>query len=75
MLIGNRGVITLIKLYKDVDYHYSVLKKAVDLKKQLEHKNKLLQEKSLNLDLLDEQTRNVLGYVDKNEIVIILNPQ
>ncbi|KJV68876.1 FtsB family cell division protein [Candidatus Neoehrlichia procyonis] len=74
-LIGNRGIITLIKLYKDIDYHSSVLEKALNLKKQLEHKNKLLQEKTLNLDLLDEQTRSILGYVAKNEIVVILKPQ
>ncbi|MGL9725191.1 MAG: hypothetical protein ACR5KV_00065 [Wolbachia sp.] len=32
-----------------------------------------LYEKSLNLDLLDEQARNALGYVNPSELMIILD--
>ncbi|MGN7678649.1 MAG: FtsB family cell division protein [Anaplasma sp.] len=74
-LVGKRGAFAMLRLHRDIDKHRCDLNKAVELRDRLLQKNKLLEEGSLNLDLLDERTRDVLGYAEADELVVILKPQ
>lgn len=66
---GDRGVLALIKLQKRANE----VRQEVDIvhaeRLRLEHKVSLLQDKSLDLDLLDEQARKILGYSIQDEKV------
>lgn len=70
---GDRGVFALIRLSHKLDKS----KQELDLLKaerlKLEHKVNSISNKSIDLDLLDEQSRRLLGYAGKNEIVILLD--
>lgn len=48
------------------------LAKAIAKREALDKKVKLLSNASLDLDMLDEQARSVLGIAGKNEVVIFL---
>ncbi|MGN7661571.1 MAG: FtsB family cell division protein [Anaplasma sp.] len=74
-LVGKRGVLAMLRLRRDIDRHRCDLNKAVELRDRLLQRNRLLEEESLNLDLLDERTRDVLGYAGADELVVILEPQ
>jgi len=71
---GNNGIINLIKInrqIKDNNDYLINLKKNCDI---LLMKNKGLYEETINLDLLEEEAKNSLGYISqKNEFVIFLN--
>ncbi|WP_253300162.1 FtsB family cell division protein [Wolbachia endosymbiont of Chironomus riparius] len=72
---GNRGLIALINLKKDIEYNKSILK-SISLKKEsLNNRIIGLYEKSLDLDLLDEQAKNALGYTSPGEFMIIIDTE
>lgn len=69
-IIGNKGIITLNNLTNQIASKDNKLK---DLSLKVENKQLMIKSislESLDPDLLDEQSRRVLGYVGKNEIVI-----
>jgi cell division protein FtsB len=69
-IIGNKGIITLNNLANQIASKDSKLK---DLSLKVENKQLMIKSislESLDPDLLDEQSRRVLGYVGRNEIVI-----
>jgi cell division protein FtsB len=68
---GNRGLLTMFELTKKKQ---KLEEKIIALEKQketIESKVERLKPESLDIDLLDEQARSVLGYGQKNETVII----
>ena len=72
---GSNGFFNLIKLNDELENLKSesgVLKKE---KQYLKIKNSGLQVKTLDQDLLEEISKQTLGYVDANEIVILTNKE
>ena len=74
-IFGAKGLFTLKKLNKEVENKEITKQKLID---KMDHKKNMIKgmsPESLDLDLLDEQSRRVLGYVGKNEIVIYKEDQ
>ncbi|MDN5247879.1 MAG: septum formation initiator family protein [Wolbachia endosymbiont of Tyrophagus putrescentiae] len=69
---GNRGFLTLVKLRKEIDCNKSLLKDLSSEREKLSNRIFGLYEKSLDLDLLDEQVKNILGYISSDELMFIL---
>jgi cell division protein FtsB len=73
LLNGQRGLLKYFYLTKQNNLHNYTL---VNLKVENEYyadRIKRLQPNTVDLDFLDEQIRKKLGFVDKNEMVIILD--
>jgi len=71
LITGERGVKALIVLNAELSKTTEELEMVRAERLQLEHKVNLMRPESLDLDLLDQQVRLVLGYARKNEIVIL----
>lgn len=71
---GERGLIAMAQLSKKVDESKTELDEIRAERIELEHKVSLLRTESLDLDLLDEEARKVLGYASKDETVYTVNP-
>lgn len=72
-IAGNRGVIAYLRLNDNIE---SIVKEADALKTErieLEHKVNLLKS-SIDLDMLDEQARKVLGLAKEEENVFVVQP-
>ena len=69
-LIGPKSLISLVQLNKGLEKSSEELENLMIYKNTIEKKIKGLNERTLDLDLLDEQSRNVLGYANRNETVI-----
>ena len=72
---GSNGFFNLIKLNEDLK---NLRKESEVLKKEKQHlkiKNSGLYVKTLDQDLLEEISKQTLGYVDSNEIVILTNKE
>lgn len=71
MLNGSRGIITYFKL----NSHISSLQSELDFVRAerltIEHKANLLKSDSLDLDLLEEQAKAVLGFAKPQEKLFI----
>ena len=67
---GDKGLITFFSLKREVS-NIEITKQEF-INKMENRKNMVggMSSDSLDLDLLDEQSRRVLGYVGKNEVVI-----
>lgn len=72
---GERGVFALFKESRRLEALKSELSEVVSKREALEKKIKLLSSNSLDLDMLDEQARLVLGLAGKNEVVIFLDQE
>lgn len=72
-VIGKRGLLTLIDLKKEINYNKFLLKVISFEKERLNNRVFGLYEKSLDLDLLDEQAKNALGHVNPSELMVILD--
>ena len=68
---GSRGLLALIDLNKQVNEAKSELDVVSSDRLKLENKVKLLWEEALDLDMLDEQARRLLGYVAEDETVYV----
>ena len=69
-VFGQKGLISVFRLQKEFSNRDTLkqnLSNKISAKKQMIGGMNL---ESLDLDLLDEQARKVLGYANKNEIVI-----
>jgi cell division protein FtsB len=71
LLSGERGLIALMELSKKVDDSRANLDQVVADRLRLEHRVSLLRDESLDLDLLDEQARRLLGYVGKDDVIYL----
>ncbi|WP_395462983.1 septum formation initiator family protein [Wolbachia endosymbiont of Cantharis cryptica] len=72
-ITGKRGLLALMNLTKEIEYNKLLLKNISFEKEKLSNKVFGLYEKSLDLDLLDEQAKNALGYVSPNELMVVLD--
>lgn len=70
---GERGVFALFKESRHLEALKTELAEVTTRREALEKKVRLLSSNSLDLDLLDEQARLVLGLAGKNEVVIFLS--
>lgn len=70
IIFGDKGLITLINLNKQIEN--KEITKQEFLSKMRAQKNMVdgMNPNSLDVDLLDEQARKVLGYTGKNEVII-----
>ncbi len=66
---GDRGLLALMKLSNQVEQSRQELDNVNFERLKLEHRVSLLRDESLDLDLLDEQARKLLGYVGTDETV------
>jgi cell division protein FtsB len=66
---GDRGLLALIQFNKRVDSLRAEADSVRAKRLQLEHRVSLLKPDSLDLDMLDEQARKLLGYAGKDETV------
>ncbi len=74
LIEGDRGLLTMLQ--REAELHESTIR-LNDLRQereQLEHKVQLMRSNSLDPDLLEEQSRRLLGFTKPNEVVI-LTPQ
>ncbi|MGL9717391.1 MAG: septum formation initiator family protein [Wolbachia sp.] len=72
-ITGKRGLLVLMDLKKEIEYNKLLLKTISFEKEKLSNKVFGLYEKSLDLDLLDEQAKNALGYVNSKELMVVLD--
>lgn len=68
---GDRGWFAMIRMEHEVAQASARLEKLQQEREMLEHKTKLLNAKSLDPDLLEEKSRELLNYSKPNEIVIL----
>lgn len=68
-LNGDYGVYALIKESVKREKIEQTQRQLTKERETLEHKVALLSGKTIDLDLLDEQTRRVLGYTDAQELI------
>lgn len=68
-LNGERGIIALVNLSNKFNKLENNLEQVRAQRIYLEHKVNLLRSESLDLDLLDEQARKILGYSKETEAV------
>jgi cell division protein FtsB len=66
---GERGVMALFKETRKLEIVNAELTEVRAKREAMERKVHLMSDSSLDLDLLDEQVRRVLGMANKNEIV------
>ena len=66
---GERGVFALFKETRRLEELQAELGRVQAKRQALDHKVHLLGDDSLDLDLLDEQVRRVLGLANKGEVV------
>lgn len=71
-LFGERGLLALFTQSRRLTELTSELATVKAERATLEHKDKLLSDDSLDLDLLDEQARRELGMAGKGEKVYIM---
>lgn len=74
-LNGERGIYAYLKQSRNLEKSQQELARLVSERESLENRVHLLSDKSLDLDLLDEQARRVLGKSNKGEVVILLDSQ
>lgn len=72
---GDRGIFALIKASHQLETLKGKLAEVSAKRQTLESKVALISNQSLDLDMLDERARVVLGYTGKDERVIFLNPE
>lgn len=69
-IFGQKGVIDLIKLKHQISEKKSEKKELISKAESKKNMVDGMSLQSLDVDLLDEQARKVLGYAGKNEVVI-----
>ncbi len=72
---GDRGIFALIKASHQLEMVKGQLAEISAKRQSLESRVALISNQSLDLDMLDERARIVLGYTGKDERVIFLNPE
>lgn len=70
---GNNGLLNLIKINNEIQKNKIYLTDLSRQKYILQIKNNGLYEQNLDLDLLEEQAKNFLGYINQKETVVLLN--
>ena len=73
LVYGQRGLLQYFYLSKQNQEYNETLVQLTLENQYLSNRIKKLQPNTVDLDFLDEQVRKKLGFIDKNEIVIILD--
>ncbi len=73
IIYGQRGILKYLYLTKQNQEYNQILANLTTESEYYNNRIKRLQPNTVDLDFLDEQVRNKLGLIDKNEIVIILD--
>lgn len=68
---GERGWFAMLRLQREVTVAEETLARLQDERSELRHRTQLLKKDSLDPDLLDEKSRELLNYAKPNEIVIL----
>lgn len=71
MISGGRGIIAYFKLNSEISTLQNELDTVRAERINLEHKANLLKSSSLDLDLLEERAKEVLGYAKPQEAMVI----
>lgn len=71
MFSGSRGIIAFLKLNSKIASLQTELDNVRAERLTLEHKANLLKPDSLDLDLVEEQAKKILGYAKTKEILFI----
>lgn len=71
MLQGERGVMTYLRLQKDIEAAEDIRAQVAAQRGELENRVNRLQPESVDPDLLEEQARRVLNFARPDEIVIL----
>ncbi len=69
-LYSDHGLITMLRLNKEIEHLEFDLAEMQDESKVLKRRITLLRPESLDVDLLDERARAQLGYARRNDLVI-----
>jgi cell division protein FtsB len=72
MLSGARGAVSWALLSKEVGSLEKELKILKEENAFLENKIGRLRDNNLDLDLLEEQAQNILGFADENDLIVLL---
>jgi cell division protein FtsB len=67
---GERGLLAMVRLDQELARSQHELDILHSERLQQEHRVKLLRPESLDLDLLDQQARKLIGYSSSNEVVV-----
>jgi len=67
---GERGLNAYTRLSAAIEHTKSILTKTIAERRQLEHRVGLLKPDGLDLDMLEEQSRLVLGLARRDEVVV-----
>ncbi|MDC6448275.1 septum formation initiator family protein [Alphaproteobacteria bacterium] len=73
LIYGQRGLLKFFFLTKQNQEFNHILTDIQVENKYYDNRIKRLQPNTIDLDFLDEKVRKKLGFIDKNEMVIILN--
>ena len=73
LVYGQRGLLQYFYLSEQNKEYNETLFQLTSENQYISNRIKKLQPNTLDLDFLDEQVRKKLGFIDKNEIVIILD--
>ena len=68
---GDRGILAWLQIRKDVSQTQEILKDRQAEKDKLEKKVQLLRPDHLDLDMLDERAREVLGYAHPEDVILL----
>ena len=71
---GDRGLLAWIRLSDEITLVQSDLADLMVRRTRIEHRIQLLRPNGLDLDMLDERARALLGFAHKDEIVIYTPP-
>jgi cell division protein FtsB len=72
---GDRGWLAMLRLQQQVNVAQDNLSQLQKQRQQLEHRVQLMRPNSLDPDLLDEKSRELLDYSKPGDIVILTPPQ
>lgn len=72
---GDRGWFAMLRLKTQVNSAQETLSQLQKERQDMEHRVELMRPGSLDPDLLDEKSREMLDYSKPNEIVIITPPE
>jgi cell division protein FtsB len=71
---GDRGWAAMIRMQHEVRAAQTTLTRLQDERKELQHRTQLLHANSLDPDLLEEKSRELLNYSKPGEIVVLMPP-
>ena len=72
MIQGERGLIAFMQIHGEVLAAKTIQRTLISKKNRLQNKVALLSLKSLDIDMLEERVRIMLGYSRPNETIILL---